>query len=244
MSGFMTRTAPRLALFIPALALLTFSTTTWEKLLRWSFPERKTLLYELAALPELVGEHLVLVGISGGLAALIGIALGVGVTRGWGREFLGTVNSISSLGQTFPPVAVLALAVPVVGFGAKPTIIALLLYGLLPVVRNTVLGLEGLDPATLEAARGMGMTGAQRLVKVELPLAAPLIMAGVRTSTVINVGTATLGATIGAGGLGKPVVAGLIGDNPAYIVQGAVLVALLALVIDTLLSMVSREAPA
>jgi osmoprotectant transport system permease protein len=145
------------------------------------------------------------------------------------------------MGQTFPPVAVLAVAVPVVGFGFKPTIIALFLYGLLPVLRNTITGLESVSPDILEASYGMGMTPLQVLTGVELPLAAPVVMAGVRISTVINIGTAALGATIGAGGLGKPIIAGLIGENPAYILEGAILVGFFAIIVDMGLGMAVRE---
>jgi osmoprotectant transport system permease protein len=132
-------------------------------------------------------------------------------------------------------VAVLALMVPVVGFGARPTIVALLVYGLLPVVRNTISGLEGVPAEVVQAARAMGMTKGQVLRRVELRLALPVIMAGVRTSVVINIGTATLGATIGAGGLGAPIIAGLIGQNPAYILEGAVVAGLLAVIADNAL---------
>ncbi len=175
------------------------------------------------------------------MATIAGLLAGIFATRPTGRDFLPAVNALSSIGQTFPPVAVLAIAVPVVGFGFKPTIIALFIYGLLPVVRNTIAGIESLDPGVLEAARGMGMTPAQVLTRVELPLASPVIMAGVRLSAVINIGTATLGATIGAGGLGKPIMAGLIGENPAFILEGAILVGFFAIIVDTALGLFTRN---
>ncbi|PLX40968.1 MAG: hypothetical protein C0608_07540 [Deltaproteobacteria bacterium] len=232
-----------LALLIPLFAAITLFDSIWEHAFGALFPQLEKLVYPLASFPLLVGEHLLLVGFSSGAAIVIGISLGIAVTRAWGRDLLPAVNAIASMGQTFPPVAVLALAVPVVGFGFAPTFIALFLYGLLPVLANTISGLNNLDRGVLEAARGMGMTRTQCLIKVELPLAAPVILAGVRISTVINTGTAALGATIGAGGLGKPIVAGLIGDNPAYILEGAILVALLAIIIDTILSLLpSSEA--
>ena len=222
-----------LAVLSALLGLLVLQPGLWRRAFSALFPELDSVVYEMAPFTELVGEHLLLVSLSSGLATIIGVLTGIFVTRSGGRDFLPAVNALASIGQTFPPVAVLAVAVPVVGFGFKPTVIALLLYGLLPILRNTIAGLEALDPAVLEAARGMGMTPRQVLARVELPLAAPVILAGVRISTVINIGTATLGATIGAGGLGKPIIAGLIGDNPAYILQGAILVGLFALVIDT-----------
>ncbi|PLX46102.1 MAG: ABC transporter [Deltaproteobacteria bacterium] len=233
------RALKALLLLLPLFALLTLSTSLWESAFGPLFPRLEQLVYPLASFPLLVGEHLLLVGLSSGAAILIGITLGILVTRPWGRDLLPAASSLASMGQTFPPVAVLALAVPVVGFGFAPTFIALFLYGLLPILANTISGMESLDDGILEAARGMGMTRSQCLFRVELPLAAPVILAGVRISTVINTGTAALGATIGAGGLGKPIIAGLIGDNPAYILEGAILVALLAIIIDTILGMVS-----
>ena len=136
---------------------------------------------------------------------------------------------------------VLALAVPVLGFGTLPIIVALMLYGLLPIVRNTLAGIEGIDPSVREAARGMGMTSGQILRQVELPLAAPVILAGIRTSVTINIATAALGATVGSSNLGDPIISGIVNGNTAYIVQGAVLIALLALTVD---SVFARLAPA
>jgi len=204
----------------------------------WFFPSLDKVVYDMAPFAQLVVEHGVLVLVSSGLAALFGLAAGIAVTRSWGRDFLPAVNALASIGQTFPPVAVLAVAVPVVGFGFKPTIIALFLYGLLPIVRNTITGIDSVPPGVIEAASGMGMTKFQVLRRVEIPLAMPVILAGIRISTVINIGTATLGATIGAGGLGKPIIAGLISENPAFILEGAILVGLFAITVDTALGMV------
>jgi osmoprotectant transport system permease protein len=230
-----------LAFLIPLFVLLTFEEGIWRWLFSSLFPDLGQLVYSLAPFSELVVEHLTLVGLSCGVALVVGVGAGIAVTRQWGRDFLPAVDALASMGQTFPPVAVLAVAVPVVGFGFRPTLIALVLYGLLPIVRNTIMGLNAVDPALIEAGRGMGMTRTQLLTRVELPLAAPVILAGVRISTVINIGTAALGATIGAGGLGKPIIAGLIGDNPAYVLEGAVLVALLAVIVDTALGLGLRS---
>lgn len=209
----------------------------WEALLGALFPAREQVLHPRSLL-VLVGEHLRLVGISSGLAVLVGVPLGIGVTRRSGRDFLPVVDDLTSVGQTFPPVAVLALAVPFLGFGLEPTVVALFLYGLLPIVRNTIAGLREVPPDALEAARGMGMSPGQVLVGVELPLALSVIMAGVRTSVVINIGTAMIGAVIGAGGLGSPIVAGLVQDNLAFIIEGAVPAACLAVLADRLLAAV------
>jgi osmoprotectant transport system permease protein len=225
----------RLGLLAAAFAGLVLNMELWEWPMRALFPDLPQHLYTRTAFSRLVWQHLGLVAVSSGLAAAIGVALGVAVTRRRGRDFLPVVSSLVSVGQTFPPVAVLALMVPVVGFGARPTIVALLVYGLLPVVRNTISGLEGVSAEVVQAARAMGMTKGQVLRRVELRLALPVIMAGVRTSVVINIGTATLGATIGAGGLGAPIIAGLIGQNPAYILEGAVVAGLLAVIADNAL---------
>ncbi|UCG84250.1 MAG: ABC transporter permease, partial [Dehalococcoidia bacterium] len=157
------------------------------------------------------------------------------------RNVLPIVTDLTSIGQTFPPVAVLALAVPMLGFGATPTIVALFLYGLLPVVRNTIAGLRAVPDHVLDAAYGMGMSRTRALIRVQLPLAASVILAGVRISVIINIGTAMIGATIGAGGLGHPVIAGLVRDNIAFIVEGAVPAAILAVLVDQLLANVERS---
>jgi len=133
-------------------------------------------------------------------------------------------------------VAVLALAVPILGFGFTPTVFALFLYGLLPVVRNTIAGLRSVPETILDAAYGMGMSNFQALLKVELPLAMPVILTGIRISVTINIGTAMIGAVIGAGGLGSPIIAGLVRDNLAFIIQGALPAALMAIIADQLLA--------
>lgn len=188
-----------------------------------------------------MGEHMRLIAISSGFTILLGVPLGIWVTRRSGRDFLPIVNDLTSFGQTFPPVAVLALAMPLFGFGLVPTVIALFIYGLLPVVRNTIAGLRAVPPGVLEVAYGMGMSPVQTLMRVEIPLAAPVIMAGVRISVIINVGTAMIGAVIGAGGLGSPIIAGLVQFNTAYLIEGAVPAALLAVLLDQLLSNVEKS---
>ncbi len=157
-----------------------------------------------------------------------------------GASSLPLANNVLAVLQTFPPVAVLALAVPAFGFGLRPTLIALVVYGLLPVARSTIVGLEGVPPDALEAARGMGMGPWERLTQVELPLAAPLMLAGVRVSAVYTIGTATVAPLIGAGGLGVPIIAGLAVSNLAMVIEGAVPVALLALLVDNAIRALGR----
>lgn len=188
-------------------------------------------IYNQGDLLDLTLSHLATVAIAIGAASVTAIGLAVFVTRPAGAEFLALSRSIVNVGQTFPPVAVLALAVPVVGFGETPTLIALFLYGLLPVFENALTGLTKLPPDVLEAADGMGMTPARRLIEIELPLALPVILEGVRLSTVIGLATATIGSTIAAKGLGEVIIAGLLSNNLAFIVQGGVVVGALAVLI-------------
>lgn len=229
-----------LGIFLLAFILLISNMALWESFLGWLFPEEREVLHPRGTLLELVAEHMWMVLVSSGLATIIGISIGVLVTRPMGRQYLPLVSNLSSLGQTFPPVAVLALAVPLLGFGFKPTVAALLLYGLLPIVRNTIAGIENIPPDVREAAYGMGMSSWQALFKVELPLALKVIMSGIRISVVINIGTATVGATIGAGGLGSPIIAGLVAENPAFVLEGAIPAALLAFSVDAFLGNVEK----
>lgn len=196
------------------------------------FPDLAQPMYERESFADLTLSHLVLVTVSSAIAVLIGVGLGIAVTRKSGREFEPLVTTISAIGQTFPPAAVLAIAVPMVGFGFMPALVALTLYGLLPIIENTIRGLKGIAPDVLASADGMGMTAWQRLWQVELPLARPAILAGVRVSVMINIGTATIGSTVGAKSLGTPIIAGLVNHNVAYVIQGAVLVALMAVLVD------------
>jgi osmoprotectant transport system permease protein len=224
-----------LAGLIGAFVVLIANMGWWETSLRFLFPNESQVIHPRANLIVLVGEHLKLVIISSSLTILVGVPLGIWVTRPSGRNFLPIVTDLTSFGQTFPPVAVLALAVPMLGFGLLPTVVALFLYGLLPVVRNTIAGLRAVPQDVLDAAYGMGMSRMQALVQIEIPLAARVILAGVRISVIINIGTAMIGAVIGAGGLGSPIIAGLVQYNIAYIIEGALPAAILAVLADQLL---------
>lgn len=226
-----------------AFAILVSRDAWWIWFLGSLFPAESQLLHPRASLQALVLQHIALIGISSSLTIAIGVPLGIIVTRRFGRPFLGITNDLTALGQTFPPVAVLALAVPLTGFGFKPTVLALVLYGLLPVVRNTIAGLTSVPTEAQDAARGLGMTGTQILLRVEIPLAARVILAGIRTSVVINVGTAMVGAVIGAGGLGSPIVAGLIRNNLAFVIQGALPAAILALLLDQAIAGIETLVP-
>lgn len=198
-------------------------------------------LYTRTSFLSLTLSHLWLVALATLVAIAAGLTLGVLATRPAGRSLLPTVRAVAVIGQTFPPVAVLAIAVPLLGFGAAPTLLALTLYGVLPVLGQTVAGLDNVSPAALHAADGMGYGRWRRLWDVELPLAAGPIMAGVRLSAIVSVGTATIGSAVGATTLGSPIVEGLVGNNTAYVVQGALLVGALALSIDGVLGTVERR---
>jgi osmoprotectant transport system permease protein len=174
-------------------------------------------------------------------SALVALGLGIAVTRAHGEQFLPLSRTLVNIGQTFPPVAVLAIAVPLVGFGLLPTLIALFCYGLLPIFENTIAGLRACPPAVLEAASGMGMSGRQRLLSVELPLAMPLILEGIRISLVINVGTAAIGSTVGAKGLGEVIIAGLLSNNAAFILQGGLVTGLVAILLYDAMVAVERR---
>ena len=188
-------------------------------------------IYTQTSLLSLTLSHLGLVAVAVIASTIVAVGLGILVTRPAGREFLPLARTVTAVGQTFPPVAVLALAVPVMGFGAGPTLVALFLYGLLPIFENTLTGLTNQPPDVTEAARAMGMTPRQRLWQVELPLAMPLILAGVRLSAVVSLATVTIGSTVAAKTLGEVIIAGLLSSNTAFVVQGGLVVGLLAILI-------------
>ncbi|WP_448472982.1 ABC transporter permease [Martelella sp. FLE1502] len=197
-------------------------------------------IYTQSSILSLTLSHLALVGLATLAATLFSVSLAIIVTRPFGVEFLPLSRSIANIGQTFPPVAVLALAVPIFGFGPIPTLIALFLYGLLPIFENALTGLTNLPGNVSEAARGAGMTGWQRLAQVEFPLAFPVILAGIRLSVVISLATATIGSTVAAKTLGEVIIAGLLSNNTAFVLQGGLVVGVLALLIHDGLVMVER----
>ncbi len=206
------------------------------------FPKLERPVYTQEPFAQLLWQHCRLVGLSSLMSVVAGSLIGVFVTRPAGAQFRGMADTVTSIGQTFPPVAVLAVAVPLVGFGELPALIALALYGLLPVVQSTVSGLQSVPPAVRQAATGMGMSRWQSLTKVEIPLALPVWLAGVRTSVIINIGTAAIASTVGAKTLGSPIIVGLSGFNTAYVLQGAVLVGMLAVVADLTFERLARAA--
>jgi osmoprotectant transport system permease protein len=183
-------------------------------------------------------EHLHLVGVSLAAAVLLAIPLGVAAYRY--RRFGLLILSLVGVVQTVPSLALLVFMIPLLGIGAAPAICALFLYSLLPIVRNTHAGLDGIAPWILESADALGLPRTARLWRVELPLASPSILAGIKTSAVINVGTATLGALIGAGGYGQPILTGIRLDDVGLIMLGAVPAAVMALVAQGLFDLAER----
>ncbi len=216
-----------------------------------SIPDQEGLRPRSEGLPSYLWErrhetvqqtlrHLLLVGLSMFGAILVAVPGGLALERSRaGAE--GVIRSVGVV-QTLPSIALLAFMIPLFGIGVLPAVVALFLYSLFPILRNTFTGVRDADPAAVDAARALGMTPLQILRHVRLPLAAPVIMAGVRTAAVINVGTATLAAFIGAGGLGDPIVSGLALSDPWMILSGALPAAVLAVLVDAGLAITERAA--
>lgn len=188
---------------------------------------------------ELFREHLLLVFVSEALAVAVAIPLGVLATRD--DRVKRVVETVGNVAQTVPTLAIIALMFPLLGLGFLPAMVGLFVYALLPVLTNTIVGIESVDDGTVEAARGMGMSEWTVLRKVRLPLAVPVIFAGIRTSTVLNVGTAYLAFFIGGGGLGVWVIGGIQLFNTPQLLAGAISGALLAVTLDGLLALAERR---
>ena len=187
-------------------------------------------------------DHVILVVIAMGIAILIGVPLGMLIVQ---RPTLRTIAlGIASIFQTIPSLALFGFLIPIPfigGIGKRTAIVALVLYALLPILRNTYVGLTGIDPAVLESAEAMGMTRSQILFRVRLPLALAVILAGIRTATIITIGIATIAAAIGAGGLGGFIFRGVALVSDALILAGAIPAALLAILADVLLGLLERR---
>ncbi len=207
----------------------------WDAILHAIFPSSAQLVHPQGTVIDFTAQHLALVLTSSIYIITAGLFLGVMVTRENFREFLPLVNNLVNSGQTVPTLAIVAIMAPIIGLGFMPAVVALIAYGLLPVVRNTIVGIESVSLSIVDSARGMGMTSRQILLRTELPIASRIIMAGIRTSMVINIGTATLGAFVGSGGLGTPIASGLSMTVDAFILLGAIPAALLAILTDYVL---------
>lgn len=188
----------------------------------------------------LLKQHLQLVGLSSLLAISIAIPTGIFVTRQRFSKFRWFFMGIANIGQTVPSLAVLAIAMSFLGIGFKPTVFALFVYSILPILRNTVAGIESIDPKLIDAAKGMGFKPRQILMRIEIPNAAYSIMAGIRTSIVINIGTAALAFIIGGGGLGIWIYNGINLFDNSLLISGAVPITLMAISFDYLLRLTER----
>lgn len=184
--------------------------------------------------------HIEVVFVSALIAVLTAVPAGILITREGFRDFAPLILGVANIGQTVPSMAILGLSMAFLGIGFKPAILALWLYSLLPIVRNTATGIDEVDPAIIEAARGMGMTRRQILFRIEIPLALNVIMAGIRTAVVINVGTAALATFIGVANLGHPMAAGIRVRRDDMVAVAAVLTAVFAIGLDFVMGKVQQ----
>jgi osmoprotectant transport system permease protein len=231
-----TKTATRswraLLVQLAAIALILAAVIVWLAVADLSPTELTTLAP--GALWGHTVEHLQLTLLATVIVLVIAVPLGIALTRQRLRRVSGPVLAVVNIGQAAPSIGLVVLLAFWLGFGFWASVIALVLYGMLPVLRNTMVGLQHVDPRLVEAARGMGMSSRAVLLKVELPLAVPIMLAGIRTALVLMVGTGTLAAFINGGGLGVLITTGIQLNLPAVLLTGSVLVALLALLIDWL----------
>lgn len=188
---------------------------------------------------EALFQHIYLSFVSLLIGVLIALPLGMFIARY--RKYAESIIGITAVFQTIPSLALFGFLVPLIGIGSKTALIALIIYALLPILRNTYTGLTSVDGSIIEAGKGMGMTENQILVKIELPLALPFIMAGIRTATVLTVGIATLATFVGAGGLGDVIYRGLQTYNNSLVLAGALPVAILAILFDVMLKLVEKR---
>lgn len=184
-------------------------------------------------------EHIWMVFLSSSIAILIGLTLGIFVTTSYGAEFKDLLLKVASFGQAFPSPALLALTVPILGYGIEGALIALVIYALMPIIYNVVIGIEEVPKDIVDAAKGMGMTEFELYKNVKIPLALNVILGGIRTALVINISAATLTAAIGAGGLGVLVVNGVRTFDMVLILEGSIPVTLLAIIVDLTLKQAS-----
>jgi len=228
----------RWVVLISLLALL-LGLTVWITNLEW-IKEGVYKPFPWSDLLNCTRAHLEMVLIAEGIAIAIGVPLGILVTRPGFKKLMTPVIGSANIGQSIPSLAVIAIMAPLLGFGFQSAIVALVIYGLLPVLRNSCAGINNIDPAIVEAARGMGMTRGQIARKIELPLALPVIMAGIRVSTVITVGTAELAVLVGGAGLGRITLTGVFSRQVLTILQGAAPTAALAITLGFILERIEN----
>lgn len=223
---------PVVAVLAAALLFWVYAPDGVRAVLAFLFPGTDTLVYERSSMGHLLGQHLWLVAVGGLAAALIGVLLGLAVVSPLGRPFRDIVMRMANFGQSMPSIALMAVLVPSVGYGTEPVVIALVTFSILPVLVNVVAGIEAVPAPVVEAGKGMGMTRLERLRQLQVPIAMPVIMTGIKTMLVILISAATLGAVVGAGGLGVPIMSGIGTFNNAVVAHGAIPAILLALIVD------------
>lgn len=223
-------------LLMPALlATICLTLYLWVRSLQLDSIERRSLNAQV--LTRLIIQHVELTVVAAVMVIAVAVPLGVLLTRHFARRLTTPIVNVANIGQAVPSIGVLVLLAIVWGLGFWPAVCAFALYSILPVLRNTMVGLAQIDPAIIEAGRGMGMSGPAVLLRIEMPLAVPVILAGIRTALVILVGTATLATFVGAGGLGQLIVTGNNLGRTPVLITGGVLSAVLALFVDWLAGM-------
>lgn len=215
--------------------------TTWLRSRPLDSIERQSI--NLSYLLSKSGQHIELTLYSTLIVLAIAIPGGILLSRPRARRFSPIALAVANIGQAAPPIAVVILAAMIFSVGVRVAVFALAIYAILPVLRNTLIGLQRVDSAIMDAGRGMGLSPWQVLTKIELPLAVPIIFAGLRTALVLNVGTATMAAFVSAGGLGDLIVSGVSLQRTSVLVTGSVLVALLAVLIDWLTGVAQHLLP-
>lgn len=209
-----------------------FSDDLFRFLSPW-LPVRNAIVMR-TSLSELALQHILIVFISTAAAVLTALLLACAVRISRSAELKNSVLTAGSIAETIPSAAVIAIAVPILGYGNAPSLLALYLYAILPVVRNAIVGMESVPQAVSDAAEGMGMSRIRQLIQVDLPLSQNVLVAGIRTALIINISLATIGATVGAGGFGVPILAGIRTYDPVMVIRGSVPVILMAFFADSL----------
>lgn len=228
---------------LAALIVYIVSPAVQTMVLKLLFPAETRFVHSRLSLLQMTGVHLLITVAASLMSTTVGITLGLLVTRGRGLYFAEILQKINAFIQTFPPSAVIILTFPFLGFGWPPTLFALFLYSLFPVVGNTIVGIRSVAPAVVDAARGLGMTAQQRLFIVELPQAMPLILTGIRHAVILNIGTASIAAVIGGGGLGTIIISGLTLQNSALVLSGTIVIMGMALLGEKLFSFIPVVTP-
>lgn len=210
-----------------------FKFELFEKILLL-FLKPKNLFLARVSLFEIARQHIYTVAISSSLSIIVALVVAVLSRLSFMKDFEEFLLGLATFGQTIPTVAILALLIPFLGYGFKPVLYALFIYGFLPVLRNTMEGINSIPPEIIESARAMGMSRLQIVTGVELPLALPAIVAGIRISLILNISVATIGATVGLSGFGSLIVNGIRSDDTIMILKGAIPVSLLALTVESM----------